>query len=52
MIKDIISERKSKNIEDDYTYFYFSQNKEIEFKGGYSRLFNEDMELILSLIHI
>jgi len=52
IMDDIISERKSKNIEDDYTYFYFSQNKEIEFKGGYSRLFNEDMELIKSISYI
>ena len=44
--------KEYKNIEDDYTYFYFSQNKEIEFKGGYSRLFNEDMELIKSISYI
>ena len=41
-----------KNIEDDYTYFYFSQNKEIEFKGGFSRLFNEDMELVKSITYL
>lgn len=50
--KESVFLKEYKNIEDDYTYFYFSQNKEIEFKGGYSRLFNEDMELIKSISYI
>ena len=41
-----------KDIEDDCTYFYFSQNREIEFKGGFSRLFYEDMELVKSISYI
>ena len=50
--KESVFLKEYKNIEDDYTYFYFSQNKEIEFKGGYSLLFNEDMELIKSISYI
>ena len=50
--KESVFLKEYKNIEDDYTYFYFSQNKEIEFMGGYSRLFNEDMELIKSISYI
>ena len=50
--KESVFLKEYKNIEDDYTYFYFSQNKEIDFKGGYSRLFNEDMELIKSISYI
>ena len=50
--KESVFLKEYKNIEDDYTYFYFSQNKEIEFKGGYSRIFNEDMELIKSISYI
>ena len=41
-----------KDIEGDCTYFYFSQNREIEFKGGFSRLFYEDMELVKSISYI
>lgn len=44
--------KEYKDIKDDVTYFYFSQYKEIEFKGGYSRLFNEDIELIKSINYL
>ena len=37
--------KEYKNIQDDITYFYFSQYREIEFKGGFSRLFDEDIEI-------
>ncbi|WP_455538464.1 AAA family ATPase [Terrisporobacter sp.] len=50
--KEITLLKDYKNIEDDYTYFYFSQNKEIEFKGGFARLFDEDIELIKSIAYI
>ena len=44
--------KEYKKIEDEFTYFYFSQNKEIEFKGGFSRLFNEDIELSKSICYL
>ena len=44
--------KEYKDIKDDVTYFYFSQHKEIEFKGVYSRLFNEDIELIKSINYL
>ncbi|MCC3867328.1 AAA family ATPase [Terrisporobacter mayombei] len=44
--------KEYKDIKDDVTYFYFSQHREIEFKGGYSRLFNEDIELIKSINYL
>lgn len=44
--------KEYKDIQDDVTYFYFSQYKEIEFKGGFSRLFNEDIELIKSISYL
>lgn len=44
--------KEYKNIQDDITYFYFSQYREIEFKGGFSRLFNEDIELVKSIAYL
>ena len=44
--------KEYKDIQYDVTYFYFSQYKEIEFKGGFSRLFNEDIELIKSISYL
>lgn len=44
--------KEYKDIQDDVTYFYFSQYREIEFKGGFSRLFNEDIELIKSISYL
>ncbi len=50
--KEIDSLKEYKDIQDDATYFYFSQYSEIEFKGGFSRLFNEDIELIKSIAYL
>lgn len=44
--------KEYKNIQDDITYFYFSQYREIEFKGGFSRLFDEDIELVKSISYL
>lgn len=44
--------KEYKDIKSDITYFYFSKYREIEFKGGYSRLFNEDIELIKSINYL
>lgn len=44
--------KEYKNIQDDITYFYFSQYREIEFKGGFSRLFDEDIELAKSISYL
>ena len=46
--KEISLLKEFKNLNEDYTYFYFFKDKEIEFKGGFSRLFSEDIELIKS----
>lgn len=49
---EIDSLKEYKDIQDDITYFYFSQYMEIQFKGGFSRLFNEDMELVKSVTYL
>ena len=38
--KEISLLKEFKNLNEDYTYFYFLKDKEIEFKGGFSRLFS------------
>lgn len=50
--KEIDLLKDYKDIKDDLTYFFFSQYKEIEFKGGFSRLFNEDIELNKSINYL
>ena len=50
--KEIDLLKDYKDIKDDLTYFLFSQYKEIEFKGGFSRLFNEDIELNKSINYL
>lgn len=49
---EIDSLKEYKDIQDDITYFYFSQYMEIKFEGGFSRLFNEDMELVKSVTYL
>lgn len=44
--------KEYKDIKDDVTYFYFSQHSEIEFKGEFSKLFSEDIELIKSITYL
>lgn len=41
-----------KNIEYEFTYFYFMKDKEIRFNGGFARLFNEDKELVKSINYV
>lgn len=50
--REVNSLREYKDIEDDITYFYFSQYREIEFKGGFSRLFTDDVELTKSISYL
>lgn len=50
--KEIGLLKEYKDIKDDSTYFFFSQYREIEFKGGFSRLFNEDIELNKSINYL
>ena len=50
--KEISLLKEFKNLNEDYTYFYFLKDKEIEFKGGFSRLFSEDIELIKSISYL
>ena len=50
--KEIDLLKEYKDIKDDSTYFFFSQYREIEFKGGFSRLFNEDIELNKSINYL
>lgn len=50
--KEISLLKEFKNLNEDYTYFYFFKDKEIEFKGGFSRLFSEDIELIKSISYL
>lgn len=50
--KEIDLLKEYKDIQDDETYFYFLHNKEIEFKGGFSRLFNEDVEFVKSVEYL
>ena len=50
--KEISLLKEFKNLNEDYTYFYFFKDKEIEFKGGFSRLFSEDIEFIKSISYL
>lgn len=50
--KEIDLLKEYKDIKDDITYFYFSRYREIEFKGGFSRLFSEDIELVKSITYL
>ncbi len=47
--KELDQLKEYKNLDEENTIFYFSQNEEIEFKGGFSKLFKEDLELNKSI---
>lgn len=47
--KELEKLKEYRNLDEENTTFYFSQNEEIEFKGGFSRLFSEDLELSKSI---
>lgn len=47
--KELDQLKEYKNLDAENTIFYFSQNEEIEFKGGFSKLFKEDLELNKSI---
>ncbi len=50
--KEIKLLKDYKDIEVDRSFFYFKKNEEIEFKGGFSRLFIEDIELMKSVSYL
>lgn len=50
--KELDQLKEYKNLDEENTIFYFSQNEEIEFKGGFSRLFKEDLELNKSIRYL
>ena len=47
--KELDQLKEYKNLDKENTIFYFSQNEEIEFQGGFSKLFKEDLELNKSI---
>lgn len=50
--KEILSLKNYKNLDESNTLFYFSRKREIEFHGGFSKLFEEDVELNKSILYL
>lgn len=50
--KEIDMLKEYDNIKNDFTYFFFSKDKDIEFKGGLSRLFSDDIGLNKSINYL
>ena len=50
--KEIEKYKLYKGLKESNTLFYFSRRKEIEFTGGFARLFEEDLELNKSISYL
>ena len=50
--KEIETYKSYKGLKESNTLFYFSRRKEIEFTGGFARLFEEDLELNKSISYL